>query len=100
MITYIFEFDIVPGKADEFWSFMGKKGIPFWKQFPEVDDYKVYSKLGGRPLYEAHVELESFEVFNKIRSHKDWDSVAKEISKYAENMQRRFLCPVIISQLK
>lgn len=94
MIIYIFEFDIVPGKADKFWEFMENRGVPFWTQFDEVKCYKIYNKMGGSPLYEGHVELESLSVFEKIRSHDDWDKVSGELSNYAENMQRRLLFPV------
>lgn len=49
-MIYIFEFDIVPGKTDEFFDFMKAEGAPFWTQFEEVDKYEVFMKLGGLPL--------------------------------------------------
>jgi len=92
-MTYIFEFDILPGKADEFWQFMKEEGGPFWTRFDEVEKYEIFSKLGGSPLYEGHVELKSFADFQKIRSHPDWGKVSKKTSGYAFNMQRRFILP-------
>ena len=92
-MTYIFEFDILPGKNQEFWDFMEKEGAPFWTQNPEVKAYEVFSKLGGSPLFEAHVELDSFEDFQKIRSNPDWSKVSAKTSALAYNMQRRFILP-------
>ena len=45
-MIYIFEFDIVPGKTDEFFDFLKAEGAPFWTQFEEVDKYEVFMKLG------------------------------------------------------
>ncbi len=90
-MTYIFEFDILPGKNHEFWDFMEKEGVPFWIRHPEVESYEVFSKLGGSPLFEAHVELKSFEDFQKIRSDPDWGNVSAKTSALACNMQRRFI---------
>ena len=90
-MIYIFEFDIVPGKTDEFFDFMKAEGAPFWTQFEEVDKYEVFMKLGGSPLYEGHVYFKSFEDFDKVRSHPDFGKVAKKTAANAVNMQRRFL---------
>ena len=90
-MIYIFEFDIVPGKTDEYFEFMEKEGAPFWTQFDEVEKYEVFTKIGGSPLYEGHVYLKSFEDFQKIRMHKDWNRVSKKTSGYLLNMSRRFL---------
>lgn len=94
MVTYIMDFDIVPGKADEFWNFMETQGFPFWAQFDGVESIDFYTKLGGRPLYEAQIKLKDFALFDEIRAHEGWDHVATEILNYIENVQRRFLYPV------
>ena len=54
-MTYIFEFEVIPGKANEFWAFMEKTGAPFWTKYKEVKSYKVFTKIGGEPIYEGHV---------------------------------------------
>ena len=95
-MIYIFEFDIVPGKTDEFFAFMKEEGAPFWTQFDEVDKYEVFMKLGGAPLYEGHVYFKSFEDFDKIRRHPDFSRVAKKTAQYALNMQRRFLMEQVV----
>lgn len=92
-MTYIFEFDIVPGMHEEFFAFMESEGARFWTQFDEVERYEVFTKLGGSPLYEAHVELRDFGVFQKIRSHPEWGTVSAHTSRYLTNMSRRFLLP-------
>ena len=95
-MIYIFEFDIVPGKADEFFDFMKKEGGPFWTQFDEVEKYEVFTKLGGSPLYEGHVHLKSFDEFQKIRMHPDWGKVSKKTSSYCLNMKRHFLMEEVV----
>lgn len=94
-MTYIFEYDIVPGMQKEFFEFMAAEGGKFWTQFDEVKKYEIFTKLGGSPLYEAHVELDSFEDFAKIRKHPDWGKVSEKTSKYLLNMQRRFIMPEV-----
>ena len=91
MILYVFEFDIVPGKADEFWKFMKEEGTKFWLQFPFVKRYEVFSKLGGNCAFEGHVELESFADFDKIWSHPDLGRISAKTATFTCNMQRRFL---------
>ena len=91
MITYIFEFDIVPGKEEAFWKFMEEEGTPFWLQFPQVKSYEVYSKLGGHCAYEGHVELKSFSDFDVIWSHPDLGQIAQKTAGFTQNTQRRFL---------
>lgn len=95
-MIYIFEFDILPGKEEEFWVFMKEEGAAFWTQFDGVEKYEVFTKIGGTPIYEAHVKLKSFESFEKIRKHPDWGKVSKKTSQYAINMQRRFILPETI----
>ena len=92
-MTYIFEYDIVPGKTAEFFEFMEREGGKFWTQFEEVEKYEIFSKMGGTPAYEAHVEISGFDSFNKIRMHPGWDKVAAKTSVYTMNTQRRFLLP-------
>lgn len=91
MLTYIFEFDIVPGQEDAFWEYMEEKGAPFWLQFPQVKSYEVFSKLGGHGSFEGHVELESFSDFDEIWCHPDLGAVAQKTAQYTCNIQRRFL---------
>lgn len=91
MITYIFEFDIVPGKEDEYWEFMEKEGTPFWLQFPQVKSYEVFSKLGGNCAFEGHVELTDFKDFDEIWSHPDLGRISQKTAGFTLNTQRRFL---------
>lgn len=91
MIVYVFEFDIIPGKADEFWDFMEKEGTKFWTQFPFVKSYEVYSKLGGKSAYEGHVILDNFAQFDEIWSHPDLGRVSAKTAEYTMNIQRRFM---------
>jgi hypothetical protein len=91
VITYIFEFDIVPGKEDAYWKFMEEEGTPFWLQFPFVKSYEVFSKLGGNCAFEGHVELDSFSDFDVIWSHPDTGRVSQKTAEFTLNTQRRFL---------
>jgi|GEM_PF-4911317 hypothetical protein len=93
-MTYIFEFEVIPGKANEFWAFMEKTGAPFWTKYKEVKSYKVFTKIGGEPIYEGHVELDNFTDFDKIRTDPEWDSVSAATSQYVFNCRRRFILPV------
>lgn len=91
MLVYVFEFDVVPGKAEEFWKFMEEEGTKFWLQFPFVKKYEVFSKLGGNCSYEGHVELESFADFDNIWSHPDLGRVSQKTASLTLNTQRRFI---------
>lgn len=91
MLVYVFEFDVVPGKAEAFWNFMEEEGTKFWLQFPFVKSYEVFSKLGGNCSFEGHVVLESFADFDKIWSHPDLLSISQKTASFTENTQRRFV---------
>ena len=90
-VTYIFEFEIVPGKEDEFWKYMEEEGTPFWLSFPEVESYTVYSKMGGHGGYEGHVVIKEFALMDKINSHPNCAAVGKRCAELTQNFQRRFL---------
>lgn len=91
MLTYIFEFDIVPGKAKDFWKFMEEEGTKFWLQFPEVKKYEIYSKVGGTGAFEGHVELENYCIYDKIMSHPDAKKIGMKTAQYTMNTKRRFI---------
>lgn len=91
MVVYIFEFDIVPGKEDEFWKFMKEEGAPFWLQFPEIKKYEIYSKLGGHCAYEARVEMDDFAFLDKMYGHPQAAVCAKKTSSMTMNIQRRLM---------
>lgn len=65
-MIYIFEFDIVPGKTDEFFDFMKAEGAPFWTQFEEVDKYEVFMKLGAPPCMKATSTLKASRISTRF----------------------------------
>lgn len=90
-LVYIFEFEIVPGMEDAFWEFMEREGTPFWLQFPEIERYEVYSKLGGQGGYEAHVVVNDFAFMDKMYGHPEAAVCGKKTAAMTQNIQRRFL---------
>lgn len=90
-MTYIFEFDIVPGKTKEFWQFMKEEGTKFWLQFPEVKKYEIFSTVGGDASFEGHVELENYSVYDRIMNHPDARKVGMRTAEYTMNTKRRFI---------
>lgn len=95
-MIYIFEYDVLPGMQKEFFEFMKTEGGKFWTQFDFVKNYTIYSKLGGSPIFEGHVELDSFEQFQIIRNHPDWGKVSEKTSKYVLNSKRHFILPELV----
>lgn len=90
-LIYIFEFEIVPGKEDEFWLFMEEDGTRFWLEFPEIESYEIYSKLGGQGGYEARVVVNNFAFMDKMYGHPQAAICGKRTAELTQNVQRRFL---------
>jgi hypothetical protein len=90
-VVYIFEFDIIPGKEQEFWKFMKEEGAPFWLQFPEVKKYEVYTKIGGNCAYEGRVEVDSFAFIDKVFKHPQVGVISNKTASMTINTQRRLM---------
>jgi hypothetical protein len=90
-VVYVFEFEILPGKEDEFWQFMEKEGTPFWLSYPEIESYDIYSKLGGYGTYEAHVVINELGFMDKLLTNPLSPVLGKKTHELTQNIQRRFL---------
>lgn len=90
-VVYVFEFEIVPGKEDEFWKFMEEEGTPLWLSFPEIESYNIYTKLGGLGTYEAHVVINNLSFMDKLLADPLSPVLGKRTAELTQNVQRRFL---------
>ena len=90
-MKYVLSFDILPGKANEFWQFMERTAVPFWRKFPEVRSFEVYATVGGRALYEAQIEFPDYTVFERIHSDPEWKNVSHGFMGLVNRLHREFL---------
>lgn len=91
MIKYVLSFDILPGKAEEFWRFMEQEAVPFWRKFPDVGSFEVYSTIGGNGLYEAQIEMPNYETFERVRTDLAWNDMSHSFMSLVDNLHRKFL---------
>lgn len=90
-MKYVLEFNILPGKAEEFWSFMKQKGIPFWQKRGEVKSVEVYTTLGGHSLYEAHFDLPDYAAFEHLQRDPEFEEVSVNFLSLVDGLRRKFL---------
>lgn len=90
-MTYILSFNILPGRADDFWEFMEETAAPFWGRMPEVTSVKIFTVIGGTHLYEAHIEMAGLEAFDRIQEEEEWSDISKEFLSLVEDLSRHFL---------
>ncbi len=90
-MRYVLSFNIIPGKGEEFWSFVNSKVIPFWSKFDEVRSVEIFTTLGGETLYEAYVDLPDYKTFDNISRDNEFEPVSVEFLTLTQNLHRKFL---------
>ena len=90
MVTFIYTYDILPGKMDEFRAWVRSTGLPFWTGQPEVRSNRVLENLFeglGSPERTVVLELDSFADFERLTERDETKRVASEFLSCGTNVQ-------------
>ena len=90
MVTFIYTYDILPGKIDEFVEWVASTGLPFWKAQPEVRSIRVLENLFGgigSPQRMVILEFDSMAEFERIFDREDTKRVSSEFLAFGTNVR-------------
>ena len=93
MVTFIYMYDVVPGKRDEFIKWAQSTGLPFWKGQAEVRSIRVLENLfggAGSPQRTVILEFDSVADFEKIWEQEESKIVASEFLSFAANVKTHY----------
>ncbi len=93
MVTFIYTYDIVPGRMDEFRQWAQSTGLPFWKGQQEVKSIRVLEDFfagAGSPQRTVVLEFDSFADFEKIWERPEAKMVALELVSFATNVKTHY----------
>ncbi|MFQ5693557.1 MAG: hypothetical protein ACE5IM_10995 [Nitrospinota bacterium] len=93
MVTFIYTYDILPGKMDEFRKWVQSTGLPFWKGQAEVRSIRVLENLFagvGSPQRTVILEFESVGDLERIFEREEAKRVAAEFLDFAANVKTHY----------
>ncbi len=90
MVTFMYTYDILPAKHDEFAKWVQSTGLPFWKGQPEVKAIRVLENLFGgvgSPQRTVVLELDTIADLESIFEREEAKRVASEFHCLTTNVQ-------------
>ena len=93
MVTFIYTYDILPGKIGEFVEWVASTGLPFWKSQPEVRSIRVLENLFGgigSPQRTVILEFDSMAEFERIFDREDTKRVSSEFLAFGTNVRTHY----------
>lgn len=96
MITFEYRFDVLPGKLDDYESYVSGPGKDIWLKFDGVQAVRIYkSMLGGSsPQRVVQVDLESLAALEKIFSDSGFQKTKKIFHGLVTHVSDSLLVPV------
>jgi len=104
VITFIYAYDILPGKSAEFAEWARKVGLPFWLKQPEVKSLRLLLNFFGAadgvaigsPQRAIMMDFESMADFEKIGYREETKKVAAEFHTFVKNVKTYYFTTTVI----
>lgn len=90
-MKYVVGYNFAPGLRQDFESFMDNHGFPFWAGHEGVRSIEVFTKLGGSPMFEIHMDIEDFSIFDQISGDEEYHRLQGGVADLMSEPERHFL---------
>lgn len=95
MVTCVYTYDVVPGKAVEAREWARKNWIPFWREQAAVRSYRVLANFFGAekgvpvgsPQRAVIIDVESASALEQILAQSKCRELMEQLQAYAVNVQ-------------